>query len=73
MDALTYFKELHEASIKPGNIRLKMMNNGFTKEEHHILGQNSFFFRHQKDKNDYKNTRIIKKSDGKFIVNRKRK
>ena len=37
MEALTYFKQLHQSSIKKGNIRLKMKNVGFTAEEHHLV------------------------------------
>ena len=71
MEALTYFKQLHQSSIKKGNIRLKMKNVGFTAEEHHLVEQNSCYFRNQKDKNDYKNTQIIRMGNGKFIVKRK--
>ena len=71
MDALTYFKDLHEECIKPGNRFKKMKTAGFSKNEIFLLSQNSWFFRHQKDKNEYKNIRIVKRSDGKFIVNRK--
>lgn len=33
MDAITYFEELHRASLSGGNLLVKMKNNGFSSAE----------------------------------------